>query len=139
MVIIETALIGGAGYAAWRGGEKAAHVGARKVDDMKRDRRRNEESRGFSVRQRDRSERLSQLEAAKTAAQSGRGDRAGISSAAENTTTTTTASATNHESLQKDRFSSIKERYSEARKPVKKKGFFSKLSGSTSSKKKASK
>ena len=136
MVIIETALIGGAGYAAWRGGEKAAHVGARKVDDMKRDRRRNEESRGFSVRQRDRSERLSQLEAAKTAAQSGRGDRAGISSA-ENTATT--ASATNHESLQKDRFSSIKERYSEARKPVKKKGFFSKLSGSTSSKKKASK
>lgn len=131
MVVIETALIGGAGYAAYRGGEKAAHVGARKLDDMKRDRRRNEESRTFNVRAKDRSERLSQIQASREAAQAGRSGTSTTATTNTSATSSAAAAVANNESLQKDRFSSIKERYSEARKPVqKKKGFFSKLTGS---------
>ena len=129
MVVIETALIGGAGYAAYRGGEKAVHVGRRKMDDMARNKRRQEDSRAHAVRTQNRSERLQQItESRRQMTQSG-------STTGNSTPAGGSATLQNHnESLQKDRFQSIKERYSEARKPAPKKGFFSKLTGNNKKK-----
>ena len=66
-----TALIGGAGYAAWRGGEKAAHVGSRKMEDMKRERRRNEEQRDYNQKAKQRNNRLNEIQERITAAKNG--------------------------------------------------------------------
>ena len=120
-VLLTAGLAGAAGYGAYRGGEKAVHVGKRTVEDAKRNNRRREEQRELTIKARDRSTRLNEIQQRIQSAKSG-----SIASIEANTTTststtappttTTTATTNSHDDrLQKERLQGLKERYSEAR------------------------
>jgi hypothetical protein len=124
--MLTAAAIGAGGYAAWRGGEAAVHAGGRKLEDIKRERRRNEHQRGLKAKARERSTRLSELQDRIQNAKQTSGE-------AVQTSTTTDAT---DERLQQERLNSIKDRYGEARQSQKKKkgGFFGRLTKGSSSK-----
>jgi len=104
---------------------------------MKRERRRKEDQRDFHAKSRDRSSRLNSITNQRNAAASTTSSSTLISSATTSTPSISTTSSSS-DVLQKDRFSSIKERYSQARTPVTgKKGLFGKFLVGT--KKKSSK
>jgi len=140
MVVLETALIGTAGYAAYRGGEKAAHVGGRKMEDLKRDRKRNEKKRDYDVKSRERSTRLHDIQNKIETTKKSGSILTASSSTTSGSTTAAAAASSNAGSmtreaaddrLQKERFNSIKERYGDAHaKHHKKKGILGTLFGS---------
>jgi hypothetical protein len=150
-VLLTAGLAGAAGYGAYRGGEKAVHVGKRKVEDVKRNNRRREEQRELTIKARDRSTRLNDIQQRIQNARSGstatsasvveantNNNNTATTTTSTTTTTTTTANTNSHDDrLQKERLQGLKERYSEARGKTnnQKKGF---LRGGVFAKKKSS-
>jgi hypothetical protein len=108
MVLLAATAVGVGGYAAYRGGEAAVSVGGRKIQDMKREGRRREDRSSLHEKARERSSRLSDIQDRIVAAKSG-------SVTTSSTSTSTSLPVEAVEKLEKDRFSSIKERYQEAR------------------------
>lgn len=62
MVVVEAALIGAAGYGAYKGGEAAARKGKESLKERQRERNRQKQQNQFVQKTKERKERQAQLE-----------------------------------------------------------------------------